>query len=194
MRIRARTDRIYELTQLDVEMSFAEPNDIMAHRRGVLHGGVRALRREAAAQEALAAHDIRGRDAPLRERSARHAFRDGADRPHRDRPWHRLRRVQGCDRAGRRGPRARRARQGGRVAEGHRRLGRDRQDARRQGPRVVRLQRLGREVSRWRNSSAPTSSRASERLESPGRRPRACRRSRVPGGERVDRRSAAAAR
>src|SRR6185503_14638979 len=113
------------------------------HPRGLLHIRVREVRQEADRAEALAAHDVRRRDAPVRQRPAGHALRDGARRAERRIPRFGVRRVQGRDRAGRRCTRDRRAGKGRRVAERHRWVGRDREDARREGPRLVRVRRRG---------------------------------------------------
>src|SRR5947207_3448176 len=55
---------------------------------------------------------------------------------------YRLRGVQRCDRGRRCGASHRRARQGGRDAQGHRRMDGGRQNERREGPRLIRLRRV----------------------------------------------------
>ena len=77
-----RADRQPEFTQVDIEMSFIEREDIYALIEGLLKRVWKtALERGHA--DAIPAHELRGGDEPLRHRQARHALRHGTGGFHR---------------------------------------------------------------------------------------------------------------
>ena len=103
-----RADRQPEFTQLDLEMSFVDADDIIGVIDGLVRGWPRKMlgpRRQAAA----AADDLRRGDGALRPRRARPALRPGAGRLHRPGREVRLPRLR--ERRRRRRPRPRHQRQ-----------------------------------------------------------------------------------
>ena len=67
-----RADRQPEFTQLDIETSFMSEDEIMELMEELVRDCFKSGDRRRAA-EAVPAHDLRGRDAPLRQRQARYA-------------------------------------------------------------------------------------------------------------------------
>ncbi len=80
-----RADRQPEFTQLDVEMSFVEMDDVM----GMIEGMMARLAKQILGLDLklpLAAHDLRRGDGAFRPRRPRPALRHGAGRPDRPGP------------------------------------------------------------------------------------------------------------
>ena len=90
-----RADRQAEFTQLDVEMSFIDRENIIAVMEGLVRADLEGRPRQGG-PEPHPAHGVRRGDEPVRLRPAGPALRDGTARHHRHRA---LDRIQGLQRS-----------------------------------------------------------------------------------------------